>query len=161
MKYTCSTCGKEHEDWPAIAFDTPSMSDEDKEKITELSSDFCVVEHEDQTDRYARAVLFQKVIDSCEDLHYGVWVSLSEKSFYDYKENFDNEKHEAVYFGYLCNWIAGYDSTLSLHTNVKVSKGSKRPEVIPHQVDHPFVQDFYNGICVEEAESRIRKAIDR
>jgi hypothetical protein len=96
LKYTCSTCGKEHDDWPAIAFDTPSMSVEDKEKITEINSDFCVIEYEDQTDRYIRAVLFQKVIDHCDDLHYGVWVSLSEKSFNDYKENFHNEEHEAV-----------------------------------------------------------------
>jgi len=159
MTYTCSTCGKQHEDWPAIAFDKPSMSDEDSEKITELTSDFCVIEHKDQTDRYIRAVLFQKVNDHCEDLQYGVWVSLSEKSFNDYKTNFHNDEHEAVYFGYLCNSLAGYESTLSLHTNVELSKGGQRPQVIPHQADHPFVKDYYNGISVEEVERRIFQII--
>lgn len=135
------------------------MSDEDQEKVIEQSSDFCVIEHEDQTDRYIRAVLFQKVINHCDDLHYGVWVSLSEKSFKDYKENFDNEDHEAVYFGYLCNSLSGYESTLSVHTDVVASKGNSRPEVIPHEAEHPFVKDYYQGISIEEAERRIQLAL--
>ncbi|MCW3106161.1 MAG: hypothetical protein JWQ09_667 [Segetibacter sp.] len=159
MTYTCSSCGKQHEGLAAIAFDTPSLSDEDKEKITELTSDFCVIQHEDQTDRYIRAVLFQKVIDHCEDLQYGIWVSLSEKSFNDYKANFHNNDHEAIYFGFLCNWITGYESTLSLHTNVELSKGGSRPQVIPHESDHLFLKDYYNGISIEEAQRRIAEAM--
>ena len=54
-----------------------------------------MVEHEDQTDRYVRA---QKVNDSGEGLQYKVRVSLSEKSFNDYKENFHKDEDEAVYF---------------------------------------------------------------
>lgn len=160
MTYTCSICRKQHEDWPAIAFDTPFLDDEDKEKITELSSDFCVVEHEDQTNRYIRAVMYQKVNDYCDELHYGVWVSLSEKNFNDYKANFNNDEHEAIYFGYLCNSLPAYESTLSIHTNVELSKGGQRPEVIPHKADHSFVNDYYNGITVEEAQRRVREAVN-
>ncbi|HEX8460613.1 MAG TPA: DUF2199 domain-containing protein [Segetibacter sp.] len=165
MTYTCSSCGKEHEDLPAIAFDAAyyyyDLSDEEKENITELSTDFCIIKGEDQTDRFIRAVLFQPVKDHTDTLQYGVWVSLSEKSFNDYKANFHNNEHEATYFGFMANYVPGYDSTLSLHTDVILSKGGSRPEVIPHTSDHPFVQDYYNGISIEEAERRVRETVER
>jgi hypothetical protein len=85
MKYTCNNCGKEHEEWPALTFKEPDgyhcLSEKDKADIAEISSDFCVVTHPEQTDRYIRCTLTLKVNDHCEDLDYGVWVSLSEKSF--------------------------------------------------------------------------------
>ncbi|NTS42623.1 DUF2199 domain-containing protein [Flavisolibacter sp. BT320] len=164
MKYTCASCGIVHESWPAIGFDAPyhfhSLSDEEKHAIAELSSDFCTIKYEDQTDYFIRAVLFQKVNDHCEDLHYGVWVSLSEKSFHDYKDNFHNGNHEANYFGYLSSWLPGYDDSTSIKTNVILSPGSNRPEVIPHleKAEHPFLADYFNGISIEEAERRIKLA---
>ena len=43
MKYKCSTCGKEHEDFPALVFSSPyyynRLSEEDKEKLANLNSD--------------------------------------------------------------------------------------------------------------------------
>ncbi len=37
MKYKCSICGKEHEEWPAIGFSTPInyeyLSEEDKKNL--------------------------------------------------------------------------------------------------------------------------------
>jgi hypothetical protein len=112
IKYTCSNCGKEHEEWPALTYTSPTNYDtlsEDKQNIAELTSDFCVITHPDQTDRFIRCTLTQKLIDHCEDLEYGLWVSLSEKSFNDYSENFDNESHEAKYFGWLCNDSPDYE----------------------------------------------------
>jgi len=51
------------------------------------------------------------------------------------------------------------ESTLSVHTNVIVSKGNSRPEVVPHKAEHPFVKDYYQGISIEEAERRIQMAL--
>jgi hypothetical protein len=165
MRYTCSTCGKEHENWPALGFDAPyhyhCLSDDEKKAIAELSSDFCTISYADQTSRFIRAVLFQKVNDHCEDLHYGVWVSLSEKSFRDYKDHFQDDNHKAMYFGYLSSWIPNYEDTTSIKANVELSLGGNRPEVIPHndQIGHPFVHDYYNGISRDEAERRINIAL--
>lgn len=43
MKYTCTRCGEVHEDWPALAFDSPTayhvLSDEKKKQIGELTDD--------------------------------------------------------------------------------------------------------------------------
>ena len=83
MENLCQKCGKIHSGWPAITFSAPYsfnvLNDEDKSRyVKELNEDFCVLEYEDQTDRFIRAVLFQTVTDCCEELQYGVWVSLSE-----------------------------------------------------------------------------------
>ena len=78
IKYTCSCCGQEHYEWPALTFKSPdnydSLSQTDKETIAEIDSDFCIVNHPDQTDKYIRGTLKQKVNDHCEDLEYGLWV---------------------------------------------------------------------------------------
>jgi hypothetical protein len=163
MEYTCAVCGKQHDDWPALAFDSPyhyhNLSEVEKETIAQLNSDSCIIIYEDQADRFIRCTLTQKVNDSCQHLDYGVWVSLSEKNFNDYEANFNNENHETAYFGYLCNDIPGYESTLSIPTSVETRTGGQRPDIIPDpNFDHPFVKDYYNGISLMEAEERIRKA---
>ena len=164
IKFICDSCGKEHESWPALAFISPDnyncLSDEDKREIGEIDSDLCTINYSDQIDRFIRCVMIQKVNDHCENLDYGLWVSLSEKSFQDYTENFDNENHEAKYFGWLCNDIKGYNFTESIPTTVFVTKGNNRPEIFPHQdFDHPFVKDYYEGITKIEAEKRIQEML--
>jgi hypothetical protein len=163
IKYTCSCCGKEHEEWPALTYTSPTnydtLPEEDRQKFGELGSDFCIIRHPDQTERYIRCTLTQKVIDHCENMEYGLWVSLSEKSFQDYSENYLNENHDKEYFGWLSNDLPGYEFSESIPTTVFTRTGNQRPEIIPHEnFDHPFVHDYYNGITKVEAERRIKAA---
>jgi hypothetical protein len=149
IKYKCACCGKEHEEWPALSYLSPTnydtLSDKDKEEMGELSSDFCIIRHPGQTDRFIRCTLTQKVIDHCEDLEYGLWVSLSEKSFQDYSDNYNNENYEAKYFGWLCNDLPDYDFDESIPTTVFTRIGNQSPEIVPHEdFDHPFIYDYYN-----------------
>src|SRR5688500_5069846 len=122
VKYICSHCGQEHDDWPALAYSSPThyndLTEEEKNTIAELSSDFCVIRYPDQTDRFIRCTMTIKVNDYCEDLQYGLWVSLSEKSFKDYQTHYTNEQHEASYFGWLSNQLPGYENTTSIPTDV-------------------------------------------
>jgi len=165
IKFICDCCGKEHESWPAITYNSPfvysNLSSQDKEEIAVIDEDFCVIKHADgDIDRFVRVVLIQKVNDHCDNLEYGFWVSLSEKSFNDYLENFDNENHETKYFGWLCNYIPQYEFSDSVPTTVVTKKGNQRPEIFPHDdFDHPFVKDYYHGITKEEAEKRIREIL--
>jgi hypothetical protein len=103
IKYICSSCGQEHEEWPALTFRSPLpydvLSEEEKQTIAEIDSDFCVITHSDQTDRFIRCVLNQKVNDYCENLQYGLWVSLSEKSFDDINPNFTTMKKPSISVG--------------------------------------------------------------
>lgn len=165
IKYTCSCCGKEHEEWPALAYIYPTnyevLSEEDKKNIAELSSDFCTIRHSDRTDNFIRGTLTLKVIDHCEDLEYGLWVSLSDKSFQDYKDNYDNENYETKYFGWLCNDLPAYEFKESIPTTVFTRIGNRRPEIVPHEdFNHPFVHDYYNGITRTEAERRIKEMLE-
>ncbi len=163
MQFQCSCCGKTHDSWPALTFKAPDpyagLSEEERREMATFSSDFCVIKWEDQTDRFIRVTFTQKVLESCQDLDYGVWVSLSETSFADYEANFHNDSHEATYFGWLCNEIWGYDfSKGGIPMTVRTRPNGQRPEAFPHEgFDHPFVRDFYDGITLNEAERRIGK----
>lgn len=160
IKFVCECCGQEHESWPAITYNAPqsysNLTAEEQEEIAVIDQDFCVIKYQDQIDRFIRCILIQKVNDHCENLEYGFWVSLSEKSFENYLENFDAGNNKTQYFGWLSNYIPEYDFSGSVPTTVVVKLGNDRPEIFPHEdFDHPFVKDYYNGITKEEAERRI------
>lgn len=165
FRYMCSKCGQEHENWPALTYDFPSnyldLTDDEKLNIAELDSDFCIIKYPDQTDRFIRCTLTINVIDYCETLEYGVWVSLSEKSFMDYSENFQNENHQSKYFGWFCNHLPDYlDFTIGIPTTIITRSGNLRPEVIPHMdFNHQLVRDYYNGISIKEATKRIENML--
>ena len=167
MKYECEICGKEHENYPALAYNSPDnyywLTDEEKiEYNAKLDTDFCTVEYPDQTDRFIRGVLIQEVNNHCDNLEYGLWVSLSEKSFDDYKENYNNQNHETQYFGWLSSSIPDYNFDINIPTTVITKQGNQRPEIIPHkETNHPFVSDYYNGISKEEAEKRINEMLSK
>ncbi len=162
LKFKCECCGEMIDQWPALAFGTPSpyfeLSEKEKKEMAMVSSDFCVIAHPDQTDRFIRTVMYQKVNDHCTDLEYGFWVSLSEKSFLDYYENFDRDDYEATYFGYISNVLPDYPNMLFIPAKVVTRTGGQRPEIFPKEdFDHPFVRDFYQGISKQEAEHRIKE----
>lgn len=164
--FVCSCCGESISDWPAIGYSEPShysgLSDDDKSNIAELTSDTCIIRYDDQTDYFVRAVLFQKIIGTEEVLDYGIWVSLSEKNFEDYVVNFDNSEREEGYFGWICNNLLGYETTTSIPSDVYVQKNGSRPVIVPHEShEHPFVYDYYNGITMEEAHSRIKVTLGK
>ena len=164
MKYRCQCCGELHDSWPAIAFRFPNhylhLSNEEKKTIARVNSDFCIINYEDQTDRFIRVTLSQQVIDHCGELEYGLWVSLSEESFEDYLTHFDDENHITTYFGWLSSFIPGYENTLSIPTTVQTKADNQRPEIVPREgFDHPFVQDYYKGITKQEAERRIEEML--
>ena len=95
-------------------------------------------------------------------MEYGFWVTLSEQSFNDYKENSKNETHATQYFGWLASSIPQYSFEESIPTTVVTQKGNQRPHIFPHKdFDHPFVKDFNNGISKEEAEKRINDMLSK
>ncbi len=163
-EFKCPECGQSHSDWPALTFKSPAnydfLSDQEKSELGKLDSDFCEIHYDDQIDRFIRVTLTQKVNDTCENLDYGLWVSLSEKSYSDYKANFDNDNHETCYFGWLCSNIPEYGDTMSIPCDVMTKTGNNRPKIFPHKdFEHPFIKDYYDGITKAEAEKRINKMI--
>ena len=83
--------------------------------------------------------------------------SLSEKSFQDYSENFNNSSHEVKYFGWFSNDIPEYEIFESIPTTVYTRLNGLRPEIVPHEgFEHALVHDYYHGITKVEAERRIQ-----
>lgn len=162
--FKCNKCGKEHDELPSLAYITPihysDLSEVEKSEIGELTSDTCVIKYPDQTDKFIRVVLTQKINSNCEDLNYGLWVSLSEKSFEHYSSNYNNAEHEAIYFGWISNNLEGYENTLNIPADIHTKPNGQRPEAVPHHdYDHPFVIDYYEGITKTEAENRINRVL--
>lgn len=161
-KYICSCCGKEIDSWPALAYKRPApydnLSHEKQKEIGKIGSDFCQIEYPERTDYFIRCVMIQKVNDSCNDLEYGLWVSLSEKSFTDYWNNFDNEDHEAQYFGWLCNTPFPYSFEQGIPVDVVVSTGNQRPFIFPQKSNQNELSiDFHRGISLKNAIQRLKK----
>lgn len=159
-KFVCEECGKIHSGWPALAFSSPvyyyQLSDKDKTEIAKIGSDFCVIEHENQTDRFIRCTLIQKVVNSNENLDYGIWVSVSNNSYEDYYNNFDNPNHINQYFGWISNLIPEYEDTTKIPVTIITQKGNDRPLVFPNEdFQHKFVDDFVKGIRSHEAQRRV------
>lgn len=162
-EFTCAECGEIHYGFPVLSRTTPDhyeyLSEEEKIAIAELDKDFCTITYPEETDRFIRVVMNLET-DDHRNLEYGLWVSLSESSFTDYRENFDNPLHEAVYFGWICNNLDGYESTIGIPADVITQKYGLRPYINPHSdFNHPLVFDFYNGITAKEAESRVNAVI--
>ena len=161
-EFRCSTCGEAHDELPALGFLSPfyydTLNEKDKKEIADLSSDFCVITHKDQIDRFIRTTLTIPINEVCEDLDYGIWVSLSEKSFNEYKTEFKDNAEGKTYFGMISNEIPDYkESTLGLHVNVSTRSGGIRPELSIHKIEHDLISDLENGISIKEAEKRIER----
>ncbi|MHA4894634.1 DUF2199 domain-containing protein [Pedobacter sp. PWIIR3] len=158
-KYTCSHCGGQHDDWPALAYFAPINYDDVSSQYEgnfELNDDFCIMDFSDRVDFFIRCTLKLNVTDHCDELDYGVWVSLIESSFNNYSDNFFNEDHQVSYFGWLSSSLIGYENTVGIPMNVITQIGNSRPLLVPHRDhDHPLVREYFNGISKEEAENRI------
>ncbi|MXN93186.1 DUF2199 domain-containing protein [Flavobacterium sp. Sd200] len=151
---------------PALAYKTPlyydCLSENEKKSITELSSDTCIIRYGDETNYFIRCVMLQDILFHEEKLNYGLWVSLSEQSFYDYMNNYDDKEREGKYFGWISNNLIGYDKTIEIPTDVVLGQNGNRPEVIPHKsFNHPFINDYYKGISLEEAHNRIAQILNK
>lgn len=168
MKFKCDCCGIEQDEYPAIGYQFPlyysSLSEEEKESLAEINSDTCVVKEAENTFRFIRGVLIQKVKDGCQNLEYGLWVSLSESSFRDYIENSNKEDHQETYFGWLNSTLPDYkfEEMESIKANV-LTQGKGRRPLIEIQSNEgnasKFLEDYRNGISEEEALRRIERIL--
>ena len=85
-----------------------------------------------------------------EPFIWGVWVSLSEKSFKRFLELYDTEdrKDEAPFFGWLCAYIDDYPDTVNLKTMVHLRNQGLRPYIELEPTDHPLAIEQRDGIAM-------------
>lgn len=137
-----------------IGYQWPEAYDPGSSQKAELTDDFCRIEHEDgDIDRAIRCVLNIRVPDIDEYFAFGVWMSVSEKSWDIYSAGFKSGTYEVTgCFGYLFNSLPFPQSTLLLHGNVTFGEGNQRPVVWLHDADHPLVHSQRNGVSIAMVE---------
>lgn len=153
MNWACSRCGEEHEGLPLDwAFAAPAYWDGGRSATDWLTEDLCVwSDDEGKVSYFVRAVLPIAVADSDDVFAYGVWSSLSERSFARVRDLWDDEARvdEPPYFGWLSNRLPGYADTLGLQVAVVMRALEKRPTLVLFPDDHPLVDEQWRGISRE------------
>jgi hypothetical protein len=152
MEFTCQTCGRRH-DASEISFgaDAPvqwALVSEKERARSELGGEQCVIEADGQTYFFVRACLEVPIKGAAPAFTWGVWVSLSEKSFLEMSDHWEDPSRSNLgpYFGWLCTKIPEYPDTVFLKTMIHQRAVGQRPIVELDQSDHPLSVDQRNGI---------------
>src|SRR5262249_35619753 len=97
---------------------------------------------------FVRACLEVPVKGTDQTFTWGVWVSLSEKSFLDMSEHWEDPARTNLgpHFGWLCTKIPEYPDTMFLKTMVHQRAVGVRPRVELQPTDHPLAIHQRNGL---------------
>lgn len=157
--YRCGSCDEIHEGSPSFGFDEPDhyacLTDEQKAVNARITSDFCEITFEDRTDFFIRALLEVPIHGVSEPFLWGVWVSISQKSYERYVETYDAPVEGDGFFGWVCNSIPWYPETRNLASDIYVQTVGLRPLLRLHSGstdDHPLILDQVNGITAAKAQ---------
>jgi hypothetical protein len=162
--FRCSTCSQLHEGSPSFGFRAPDPYLEQSKAIQDagrLTSDLCEYEDEDGRHFFVRGCLEIPIRGISAPFLWGVWASLSERSYRRYIETYDKPDSTDRFFGWLCNYLPCYPRTYALKTHVHPRTGGDRPDIVPERSDHPLSIDFYGGITVERAQEIAEAIIHR
>jgi len=158
MQFVCKTCGKNHDGIPAYGADRPAQYwDVPQEKLEEdvfLTSDSCVI-----ADRFffIRGCLEVPVDADEGHLEWGVWVSLSEESFFLWQDSYETpvRSHIGPFFGWLSTSLPGYPDTLNLKTMVFLRDNGIRPRIVLEETEHPLSIEQRDGISMDRVQEII------
>jgi hypothetical protein len=152
MPYTCSICGKIHNELPDIGMDKPDyywdVPENERDRRIVFMPDRCVI---DKESFFIRGVIEVPVYDYPRSFGFGVWVSQKKENFITYSDNFNSDKI-GPFFGWLCNRINYYpEETLSLKTRAHFRGSSLRPYIELEPTEHPLAIDQRHGITLDKA----------
>lgn len=150
MGYTCSVCGKEHDDLPHIGSAAPFQWADvlAKDPNSLLTDDLCIIEGQHF---FVRGVIEIPVHDYKHEFGWGVWVSHKQENFETYRKYFDSADI-GPFFGWLCTKIDYYtEPTLSLKTMAYYRGGTLRPRIVLEPTKHPLAVQQREGISLAEA----------
>jgi hypothetical protein len=163
MQFMCSCCGLVH-DASDISFGANSplqwdLLSEEERATSELGSDQCVIDTGAERHFFVRACLEIPIRGSHRPFSWGVWVSLSEKSFLEMSEHWEDPDRSRLgpYFGWLCTKVPEYPDTMFLKTRVHERAPGLRPTVELEKSDHPLAIDQREGI----EPKRLREIVTR
>jgi len=152
MRFSCKTCGQEHSiDDVSFGSDAPLqwglLTDEERAQSM-LSGEQCEIERRDGDSFYIRACLEIPIRGTDRIFTWGVWCSLSEKSYVEVSEHWEDPARPNLgpYFGWLSSIIPGYPDTAYLKTHVHQREVGVRPSVELEPTNHPLSLDQRHGV---------------
>lgn len=152
VELPCAECGGRH-DLAEISFaaaEPPhwhALSDADRAR-SQLSRDQCEIVTDTERAFFVAAQLPIPVHGGEQDYHWGVWVSLSERSYTEMNEHWEDPGRTGLgpYFGWLCTSLPGYPETMYLKTMVHQREVGLRPVVELEPTEHPLAVHQRDGI---------------
>jgi hypothetical protein len=151
FKWKCRVGGKKHDSVPnCFGIEAPwraFVPDDEFDLRVKLSKDQCVI---DEAHFFIRGHIELPILGTLDSLTFSVWSSLSEKSFYQMSDHWDeaDRGEDAPYFGWLSSPISPYSDALNLPLSVQTSSLGLVPLFTVTQSDHPLAIDQKNGISV-------------
>jgi hypothetical protein len=154
--WTCRCCGRQFDtlplDFGCVAPDPwLQIPESERAERGKLNSDLCTI---DNKHNFVRWCLEVPIIGHDDCFVWGVWVSVSDASFARILELWDAPiiENEPPKFGWLCNNISLYPSTLNLKCQVHLRAGSDRPSIELEPTNHPLAIEQRQGISLSRIE---------
>ena len=166
-KWTCPCCGEEQiglpqnlhfefpNNWPGVKFPNTLFSF--------LNSDFCKIRRIGKpVERYILALLPLPIIGSDQTFDFGVWMSVSKRSWAIYEKGFETEVYdEPNCFGWLMHELPKFPSTISLPCTIEFRDDRLRPMVWVHETDHPLYEAQQEGVNLDYIKGLMAKFHER
>ena len=165
MRFTCATCGNEH-DIDEISFGANApvqwdlLTDEERSQSV-LGGEQCEIDSPAGFSCYVRGCLDIPVRGTNRVFTWGVWCSLSVDSYVELVKHWEDPERVKLgpYFGWLCTNLPGYPDTFALRTKVHQRQPGVRPFVELEQTGHPLAVEQREGIEPEHLRKRVIEAL--
>jgi hypothetical protein len=157
----CSQCGEEHDIFgieprygrPDAYLRVPI---DEREFRTRCGDDWCRLRDRagNQEQFYLRVTLPVEVLGERRQLHWGVWVEVTQSVYERVMDLWDdtNQAAEPPLPGTLANELPDYPSTLGLRGSIQLSGPSTAPRFfLEKQMDHLLAREQRSGVYPERA----------
>ena len=144
-RWVCGCCNKQFDGLPLdVAFDgaRPLAGPDGGGALRRgrIDADVCMIEAEDGRQIFVRGCLEIPIIGQDEVFIWGVWTSVSAKSFARIEELWSSPvpEDEPPLFGWFCNNIPNYPECLHLQTHLHLRNDGLRPTIELRPSEHPL-----------------------
>lgn len=156
IDFQCSSCGVWHDELPLdygaeapyAVYEIPA-SERDARIVG--NSEFVVV---DNRYYFVRGIIEIPILDQEQSFSWGVWVSVSAKSFRRMIEMLDqtDDVQEPPCFGWLSTPLPYSESTLNLKATVRTERAGVRPKIELETSSHPLALEQKQGITMQRVQ---------
>jgi hypothetical protein len=163
MQIRCATCGDLHDlENVSWGFNEPRqwwlLSDEERAN-SELSPDWCIIETRDEgASFYIRGFLELTIQPLTKKLTFGIWSSLSEKSFSEIQNTWHDPERVKLgpYFGWLSNALPFVPDSMLLPCSVIQREPGSCPLIELHPGTHELCEYQENGLSPADVQRIIK-----